>query len=52
MVVFVPRPLKIRFLLAPVLPKQVLPLVFRLGVLGGLLALVQVRFSGYAAGFG
>ena len=39
-------------LFAPVFPKKVWPLVFLLGVLGGLLALVQVRFFGYAVGLG
>ncbi|MDD2609395.1 MAG: hypothetical protein PHX60_06810 [Giesbergeria sp.] len=33
-------------------PKQVLPLVVWLNFSGVLLALVQARFSGYAAGFG
>ena len=39
-------------LFALVFPKKVLPLVLWLGFSGVRLVLVQVRFSGYAAGFG
>ena len=43
---------KNRVLLLLVFPKSVFSLVFWLGALGLVVALVQVRFPGYAVGFG